>query len=98
MASIEKRIQGAKTSYRVGWHEAGRRQSLSFDTHAEAIKFRGRVDAAGQKWPPPEEPGKLAPDLPTVTEWCTRSIDSRVGLGLHAARDYRAMLKNYRPG
>lgn len=52
MAWIEARKTPAgRTSHRVMWRQGDRKQSETFATRAEALRFQADVIAAGERWP-----------------------------------------------
>ncbi len=44
MASIEKRTQGTKTTYRVAWREDGRQRSRTFDRYRDALAHKSATE------------------------------------------------------
>lgn len=101
MASIRKRVRGGKTRFQVRWREDGVARSVTFATNADAIEFRGLVDAAGQRLPAGYQLGRgfVEPERPrcelTVAQWCERSIESRSGVEARTRHDYLAGLRRH---
>jgi integrase len=95
MAYITTRERSdGSTAYRVVWRQNGRGQSETFDNERKARAFRGRVDAADQRWPVGWVPGVgdpqgFDPDQLTVRQWCERAIDSRPSIESRTRADYR---------
>jgi integrase len=93
MASLRKTITKAGAPrWQVRWRQDGRSVSETFPTESGAIKFRGLVDAAGQRYPQGWVPGRgFAPALarPTLAQWFARAIDSRPGANIRTRSDYR---------
>lgn len=93
MASIRRRDVGRDVKWQVRWREAGAAQYETFATETEAIRFRGQVDAADQRWPENWMPGAgpmMAPlgDDPTLAEWFVRSVASRSKANPRTRADY----------
>ncbi len=44
MASVEKRTQGTKTTYRVSWREDGRQRSRTFDRYRDALAHKSTTE------------------------------------------------------
>ena len=93
MASLRKTvIKTGAPRWQVRWRQDGRSVSETFPTESGAIKFRGLVDAAGQRYPHGWVPGRgFAPALarPTLAQWFDRAIDSRPGANIRTRSDYR---------
>jgi len=80
--------------WQVRWRQDGKSVSETFPTKAGAIKFRGLVDAAGQRYPQGWVPGRgfvnaPAQGGPTLAQWFGRAIDSRPGANNRTRSDYR---------
>lgn len=91
MASLEKRTNGdGSVSWRVRWREGEDRFSQTFPTRAQAVTFRGQVDAAGG-WPAEW----LATDTeePTFAQWAERAIAARSGVTERTRHDARRDLR-----
>lgn len=84
MAYLEDRTaKDGSVSYRVAWREGGTRRSETFARKADAKRFRGMVDAAGQRYPDGWIPGQgldAAVSGLTVREWSDRAIAARTGI------------------
>jgi len=95
MASLRKTIvKTGAPRWQVRWRQDGRSVSETFPTKPGAIKFRGLVDAAGQRYPQGWVPGRgFAPQdalaRPTLAQWFARAIDSRPGANDRTRSDYR---------
>ena len=93
MASLRKSATKAGAPrWQVRWRQDGRSVSETFPTESGAIKFRGLVDAAGQRYPQGWVPGRgfSAPQGgPTLVQWFGRAIDSRPGANNRTRSDYR---------
>ena len=79
--------------WQVRWRQDGKSVSETFPTKAGAIKFRGLVDAAGQRYPQGWVPGRgFAPQSalarPTLAQWFDRAIASRSGANPRTRQDY----------
>lgn len=92
MASIERRDHGGHSTFRVVWREHGQKQYETFPDHDSAVRFRGLVDAAGQRWPDGwvphegwEEPVQIGT---TLDEWAPRAIGLRTGANARTRHDY----------
>ena len=94
MASIRERTwrDGTK-QFEVRWRQDGKSASESFTTQKAAFRFRGRVDAEGQRWPPGWVPGQgmVTPKevSPTLAEWFARSVASRSTANARTRYDYQ---------
>ena len=83
MSELHKRTNpSGSVVYRVRWRQDGAYQSETFKRRAEAVEFRGQVDAAGQRWPEGWIPhhgyaAVAASECPTLGEWAERAILSR---------------------
>jgi integrase len=77
VASIERR----RTTWRVKWYEDGERQAETFTDEADAVRFRGKVEDGGNRWPDgwvrgvgPAE--TYTDNETTLAQWCLQFIDS----------------------
>jgi hypothetical protein len=91
MASLRKRATKAGS---VRWRQGEVEVSESFPTEAGAIKFRGLVDSAGQRYPEGWAPGRGFIQVeseggPTLAQWFQRAVDSRPGANNRTRSDYR---------
>lgn len=92
MAYIERRTTGrGEKRWRVCWRENGRRESMTFTSSEKAKTFRGRVEAAGERWPDDATPA----DVPTITAWATRFLETRTGIADRTRADYERDLKRH---
>jgi integrase len=95
MASLRKRATRAgSVRWQVRWRQGEAEVSESFPTEAGAIKFRGLVDAAGQRYPEGWAPGRGFIQVeseggPTLAQWFQRAVDSRPGANNRTRSDYR---------
>lgn len=96
MASIRSR----GNNHQVRWRQDGTSHSETFSTKAAATKFRGLVDAAGQRYPegwiPGHGFGKSAQGL-TLDEWYRRSVAARPGANARTKADYLRYLELHIP-
>jgi integrase len=101
MASLRKSATKAGAPrWQVRWRQDGRSVSETFPTESGAIKFRGLVDAAGQRYPQGWVPGRgfSAPQGgPTLVQWFGRAIDSRPGANNRTRSDYRRDFASHVP-
>ena len=82
--------------WQVRWSQDGKEVSETFTSDARAEKFRGLVEANGQRYPDgwvprgglPTGPGG-EPTGPTLAEWCERSIASRSRANAQTRHQYR---------
>jgi len=94
MASLRKgTTKTGAPRWQVRWRQDGRSVSETFPTESGAIKFRGLVDAAGQRYPQGWVPGRgFAPQSalarPTLAQWFDRAIASRSGANPRTRQDY----------
>ena len=99
MASIEGRTrQDGTPSWRVTWREAGVKRSETFTTERDAKRFRGMVDAAGQRYPAGWIPGQGLDAIGsgvTVREWCERAIAARTGITPGTRSRYTALVERH---
>src|SRR5450631_4136168 len=102
MASLRKTaIKAGAPRWQVRWRQDGRSVSETFPTESGAIKFRGLVDAAGQRYPQGWVPGRgFAPALarPTLAQWFDRAIASRSGANPRTRQDYGRDFRRNVPG
>jgi integrase len=94
MASLRKTATKAgAVRWQVRWRQDGKSVSETFPTKPDAIKFRGLVDAAGQRYPHGMPGRGFAPQgalaRPTLAQWFDRAIDSRPGANNRTRSDYR---------
>jgi integrase len=107
MASIRKYAGKRGITYRVRWREGGGRDGreikTTFDYHADAITFKGAVDAAGQSWPPgrrrvgstavrEEERPQESSEVPLFADWATQVVDAMSGIEPYTRGTYRSYL------
>jgi len=95
MAFIRKRTDGQVPKWQVRWRQGETMASETFLTEAKALKFRGAVDAAGQRYPENYVPGYgyVMPEVevsqgPTMAEWFERSVRSRSRASARTRADY----------
>ena len=83
MSELHKRTNpSGSVVYRVRWREVGAYQSETFRRRSDAVEFRGKVDAAGPRWPEGWIPhhgfaAVEASTTPRLGEWARRAIESR---------------------
>ena len=103
MSHIEKRTNGdGSTVWRVRWREQTGYLSETFDTHAEASRFRGLVDAAGQRTPDGWVKGhgfvtSSDPDMPSLRSWCSVAIAGRSTANERTRGDYERTVLTHVP-
>ena len=93
---MRKRDGYAIPKWQVRWRHDGKGCSETFDSKAEAVKFRGMVDAAGQHYPEDWIRGmgivKRAVESPlagpSLEEWFGRSVASRSRANDRTRADY----------
>lgn len=99
MASMETRERSnGTTSWRVTWREAGIKRSETFERKADAVAFRGMVDAAGQRYPTGWIPGQgldAGSSGVTVKEWSERSVAARTAITEGTRDRYRRLLEQH---
>ncbi len=96
MAGVEKRVRGGVTRWRVVWREDGAKQQQTFRIEDAAEKFKGRVEAYGNRWPPGEDPRDKAPvSRLTFGEWAQTAIDHRTRANERTKADYRRDLERH---
>ena len=100
MASIRSRArQGGSQSWSVLYVLNGRQTSVTFDTEAEAAKFKLIVDNVGadramSAWGIPDTPKAAARTRgPTVAEWVAEHIEQLTGVGQKSLDDYARYLR-----
>ncbi|MBV9547528.1 MAG: site-specific integrase [Chloroflexi bacterium] len=89
MAWIEHR----GTRWRVCWRQDGARQSETFASKDEAVRFRMSVEGAKNRYPPGYRPGQGWGDAPardalSLAEWGRRAIDQRRRVTDRTRADY----------
>lgn len=104
MASMRERKTSSGTQYQVRWRDAdtGKEPSESFTKYRDAVKFRGMVDAAGQRWPEgwvPKRGFVTAPTDagPTLKVWFHRAIEARPTATEPTREHYRKLYDCYVP-
>lgn len=103
MSHIEKRTNGdGSIVWRVRWRESGAYLSETFATRDEATKFRGLVDAAGQRTPDGWVKGygfarTSDPALPSLREWCARALAARSTANDRTRSDYVRTIERHVP-
>ena len=98
MASIRKRESSGKASYQVRWRVDGVEQTATFPTRAQAVKFRGMVEAAGNQRPPGWSPYTAVAEpveALTLAEWCAETIGDRSGISERTRTDYLRILDRH---
>jgi integrase len=90
MASVRKTDQGR---WQVRWREGRKQRSETFDERSDALKFRGLVDAAGQRAPDGWVAGQgFAPRPPTgltLAQWHERAVSARTRASESSRAAYR---------
>lgn len=101
MASIRNRVrQGGSQAWSVLYVINGRQTSVTFDTEAEAAKFKLLVDNVGAEramsaWGIPDTPKAAArTGGVTVAEWVGAHIKQLTGVGQKSLDDYGRYLRN----
>lgn len=88
-------------SWQVRWRQDDQEVSATFATEAAAIKFRGLVDAAGQRYPPGWIPGSgwilAGPTELTLRNWLPRAIAARPNAGSGTKERYRRLFEAHVP-
>lgn len=85
MASIRKRVTGSgQPRYQVRWIQDGRAEAATLPTREAAKTFRGKVEAAGDRWP-----DDTTPDVPTVRGYVPRFFDQLTGVTTRTRHDYK---------
>ncbi|MGR6901615.1 tyrosine-type recombinase/integrase [Glutamicibacter sp. BSL13] len=92
MASLDKyQTPAGAERYRVRWVSNGDRESQSFDTEKDALRWKHVIEAAGG------DTGKAVDAIenqietgPTVTELLTRHIDNLINVGPYQLKRYRS--------
>lgn len=98
MATLRKRRRkDGSTTYQVRWRDPDAGEtSETFSTEKSAIKFRGLVDANGQRTPAGWVPGHgfSTTDTGTLTvgTWCRRAVAAQTGIEERTRHDYLALL------
>lgn len=99
MASIRTRSRhGGTTAYSVLYTLDGRQTSVTFDTEADAHKFKTLVDAVGAEramtaWGITDTPKAVRRSGPTVGQWVESHIDQLTGCEQKTMDDYRRYLR-----
>jgi integrase len=106
MATITKYAGKRGTTYRVRWREGGGRDgtpaSAVFDYQADAVTFKGAVDAGGQSWPAGwrkvgttavrgDRPQEGA-EAPLFADWGTHVVEAMSGIEPSTRGSYRSYL------
>lgn len=96
------RARGGK--YQVRWKQgggrSGREVSETFPSRAGAVKFKGLVDAAGQRYPEGWVPGYgfiTTSTAPPLAEWFERALAANVRANETTKDDYRALFARHVP-
>ncbi|HZW45709.1 MAG TPA: hypothetical protein VFF32_15225, partial [Dermatophilaceae bacterium] len=78
MASLRKRVmKNGAVRWQVRWRQDSRGMSETFVNQSGAVKFRGLVDATGQRYPQGWVPGRgfsATQSGPTLAQWFGRAI------------------------
>jgi integrase len=98
MAHIQRRVNpSGEQVYRVRWRRDGVYHSETFGTRADAITFRGLVDAAGQDYPEGWGDEPLPTGCPTLGAWAERAIGSRSRANERTRSDYLRQIERHVP-
>jgi len=103
MAHIVRRVNpSGDVAYRVRWRQDGSYESETFAKEGDAKKFRGLVDAAGQRYPEGWVKGRGIAGLvkstaPTLQEWAERAIASRSRANERTRAAYLKMVTTHVP-
>jgi integrase len=103
IAHVRKHATKRGTSYQVCWRLEGKYVSVTFASRDVANKFRGKVDASGQRYPEGWIPGhgfvtqqEEAPEL-TLRDWFPRAIAARAGASSGSKEKYRRDFNRHVP-
>lgn len=96
MASIEYRMTGDGPRWRVVWREDGSKQQRSYADEGDAGRFKAKVEAYGNHWPPGEDPRPAAPVKSlTFAEWAEKAVANRTRANERTKADYRRDLEHH---
>ncbi|MGH8837221.1 MAG: hypothetical protein ACRDWG_19835, partial [Actinomycetes bacterium] len=105
MAFITKYAGKRGTTYRVRWREGGGRDgkpaAAVFDYQADAVTFKGAVDAAGQSWPAGwrrvgstavrhDEKPRGSSEIQLFAAWGTQVVEAMSGIEPSTRGSYRS--------
>src|SRR6184192_1716893 len=97
MASIRTRKRANSSEYHtLTWREDGEQRGISFETLAEAERWKRLLDANGQSMTRAEgvyEHSKL--EGPTVRELINEHIELLTGVGLYQIKRYKGDVRNH---
>jgi integrase len=99
---IRRENRSGSVVWRVRWHEGEHYRSETFTSRDDALRFRGLVDAAGQRLPEGWLPGhgfveQESSTTPTLREYAARSIASRSTANDRTRGDYARAVERHVP-
>lgn len=104
MATLRKRESGGRVRWQVRWRNGGGRGapevSESFDTHKDAVWFKGLVDVAGQRYPEgwiPRYGFIKTQDGVSLAEWLPRAVAARQRASDQVKAGYLSYIKHHVP-
>lgn len=100
MAFIRRRGDRYQVCWKLDGGRDGRQVSETFPSRAGAVKFKGLVDAAGQRYPDGWIPryGFIATSTaPPLSEWFERALAANVRANEATKDDYRALFARHVP-
>lgn len=94
MASIRRRDRADGTpAYAVLWRQDGKQKTGTFDSGEAAVEFKKHIEMFG-----PDEALRILAVTEakpiTLTEWCTRHVDSLSGVERATPETYRSYIAN----
>lgn len=96
MASLEQRTHSHSVTWRVVWRQDGRKQTATFGSADLAERYRRKVEAYGNQWPPGDAPDHVtSPDVLTFAEWAEQAIVNRTRATERTKSDYRRDMENH---
>jgi len=101
IAHVRKHRTNRGTSYQVCWRQDGKYVSVTFASRVVANKFRGKVDAADQRYPEGWTPGhgfveqeETVPEL-TLRDWFPRAIAARPSAASGTKENYKRVFQRH---